>query len=108
MHEFGVDATAIHVTGIPIHPVFSSDKDREQCLRRQGLKGDRPIVLQLAGGFGVGPIEKLFSAILEVEIPIELVVVAGRNEKLRRRLEKLLIPSRHRVKVLGLPIRSTN
>src|ERR687890_357662 len=46
----------VQVTGIPIHPVFAQSKPRDACLERQGLRGDRPIVLQLSGGFGVGSI----------------------------------------------------
>lgn len=91
----------ISVTGIPIHPVFSQPKDRAECLRKQGLVGDRPVILQLAGGFGVGPIAKLFGGILAVEVPLEIVVVAGRNEEAKRELEQVTIPPRHRVKVLG-------
>src|SRR6185437_6756839 len=60
-----------------------------------------PIVLQLAGGFGVGPIERLFRGVLAVETPVEVVVVAGKNEQVKRELEQIEAPSRHRVKVLG-------
>src|SRR5437660_12520694 len=101
LNSWGVPAADIFPTGIPIHPVFSEPKDRAECLARQGLQGDRPIVLQLAGGFGVGPIEKLFHAILEVELPLEIVVVAGRNEKLKTQLQKVKAPARHHVKVFG-------
>ncbi|HEV2948220.1 MAG TPA: glycosyltransferase [Gemmataceae bacterium] len=101
LNSWGVPAADIFPTGIPIHPVFSEPKDRAECLARHGLKGDRPIVLQLAGGFGVGPIEKLFHAILDVELPLEIVVVAGRNEKLKTQLQKVKTPSKHHVKVLG-------
>src|SRR5206468_11913975 len=55
----------------------------------------------LAGGFGVGPIENLFRALLETEIPIQLVSIAGRNEKLRDDLSKLPVPARHKAQVLG-------
>jgi len=81
LHHWGVPAESIVVTGIPIHPVFSRPKDRGECIKRQGLVGDRPIVLQLAGGFGVGPIEKLFRGLLQIETPAEIVVVAGKNEE---------------------------
>ena len=66
--------------------MFSEPKDRKACLAKHGLADDRPVVLQLAGGFGVGPIEKIFQALLDVEQPIELVVIAGQNEKLREQL----------------------
>ena len=99
--HWGVPRTSVCVTGIPIHPVFSRPKPREECLARQQLAGDRPIVLQLAGGFGVGPISQLFEALLEIELPLDLVVVAGRNETLKTQLEQIDVPERHRVKVLG-------
>ena len=101
LKHWGVPAESVVVTGIPIHPVFSQTKDRAECLRRQGLVGDRPIVLQLAGGFGVGPIEKLFRGLLSIETPTEIVVVAGKNEEVKKDLEKVSPPARHRVKILG-------
>src|SRR4029077_10809720 len=78
--SFGVDRKKITATGVPIDAVFSRPKDRVESLRKHGLKGDRPIVLQLSGGFGVGPIDKLYRGILQIERPIEAVVVAGKNE----------------------------
>ncbi len=99
--SWGVPRGTISVTGIPIHPVFSKPKDRGECLKRQGLTADRPVVLQLAGGFGVGPIAKLFQALLSVEKPMQVIVIAGRNEAVKTQLEGLKPPPRHRVKVLG-------
>jgi processive 1,2-diacylglycerol beta-glucosyltransferase len=101
LHHFGVPRKDIFATGIPIHPVFSEPKDRAACIKRHGLADDRPVVLQLSGGFGVGPIEKIFHAILGVEKPIQLVTITGRNEKLRDQLAKAKVPSRHKVKVMG-------
>src|SRR5579863_8047737 len=101
LRHWGVPEENVSVTGIPIHPVFSKEKDRGECLKRQGLTGDRPVVLQLAGGFGVGPIEKLFAGVLAVEVPLEIVVVAGKNEAVKKELEKAEIPPRHRVKIMG-------
>jgi len=99
--HWGVPASDVTVTGIPIHPVFSLPKDRDECVKRQGLAGDRPIVLQLSGGFGVGPIEDIFRSILTIEVPVEVVVVAGRNVEVKERLEQISPPERHRVKILG-------
>lgn len=99
--SFGIDPRTITVTGIPVHPIFSRPKDRAECLKKHGLKDDRPIILQLSGGFGVGPIEKLYQAILSVEKPIQLISVAGKNEKVRKQLEAIEVPSRHRSKVMG-------
>ncbi len=101
LQHWGVPDGDVTVTGIPIHPVFSQPKDRGACLQRQGLVGDRPIVLQLAGGFGVGPIEGIFHSLAVIEVPLEIVVVTGRNEEAKAQLERASVPERHRVKVLG-------
>jgi processive 1,2-diacylglycerol beta-glucosyltransferase len=39
--------------------------------------------------------------LLAVEQPIQLVTIAGRNEKLREKLSRLPKPGRHKVKVMG-------
>lgn len=101
LQHWGVPAKDTTVTGIPVHPVFSKPIDRADCLRRHGLAGDRPIVLQLAGGFGVGPIEKLYQSLLSVERPLEVVVISGRNEAVKAQLAALSVPPRHRAHVLG-------
>ncbi len=62
-------------------------------------------MLQLNGGHGVGRIAELFRALLEVEEPMELVVVTGHNAEARTRLEGITPPARHRVKILGYTTR---
>jgi processive 1,2-diacylglycerol beta-glucosyltransferase len=101
LQHWGVPARDTTATGIPIDPVFSRPKDRGDCLTRHGLTGDRPVILQLAGGFGVGPIEKLYQSLLQIERPLELVVIAGRNEAVKARLLALPPSVRHRTHVLG-------
>jgi processive 1,2-diacylglycerol beta-glucosyltransferase len=101
LQRWGVPATDTLATGIPIHPEFSEPKFRPNLLSKYELVSDRPVILQLAGGFGVGPIEKLYSALLGVEVPIQLLVVTGRNEKARKKIETIDCPARHRVKIIG-------
>lgn len=101
LQHWGVPAKDTMPTGIPIHPVFSESKDRKTCLAKHGLADDRPVILQLSGGFGVGPIEKIYHGLLSVEQPVQLVTIAGKNEKLRDKLSRRPKPQRHKVKVLG-------
>ncbi len=96
-----VDRERITITGIPIHPVFAEPKERAAACERLGLAGDRPIVLQLAGGFGVGPIEAIHQSILAVPTPLEVVVVAGKNAEAKKKVESLPCPKAHRRTVLG-------
>ena len=101
LNHWGVPKEHIRVTGIPIHPVFSREKDRKKCLASQKLTGDRPILLQLAGGFGVGPIEQLYRGLLALPMGLEIVVVAGKNAAVKAQLEKIETPSRHLTHILG-------
>jgi processive 1,2-diacylglycerol beta-glucosyltransferase len=97
----GVAASAITVTGIPVDPAFSVPIDRDAARRSFGLSGGYPIVVQAAGGHGVGPLEEVHRALLASTVPSEIVVVCGRNEAGRKGLSKIRPPSRHRVKILG-------
>jgi processive 1,2-diacylglycerol beta-glucosyltransferase len=102
LHTWGVPRGATAVSGIPIHPVFSQEKDPRECRRRQGLAEDRPVLLQLAGGFGVGPIEKLYRGLVAIEKPsLHIVVVSGKNEAVRQQLTAIDVPARHRATVMG-------
>jgi len=101
LQHWGVPKEHTFATGIPIHPVFSEPRDRAEYLKKHGLAEDRPVVLQLSGGFGVGPVEKLFQALMQVEVPLQVVTISGRNEKLKAELEALPHPEKHRVKIMG-------
>lgn len=101
LQHWGVPAGNTSATGIPIHPVFSRPSDRPALLAKHGLAADRPVILQLSGGFGVGPIEKLYRHLLDVEAPVQIVAVTGRNEEIRHRLAEVPAPTRHRTKVMG-------
>src|SRR5713226_1195947 len=101
LESWGVPRNHISVTGIPVHPAFSEPKERAACLARHGLTGNRPVILQLSGGFGVGPIEKLYRALLAVEEPLEIMAVTGRNEAVKAQLEAVEVPARHQVKLFG-------
>lgn len=99
--SWGIPRDTIQSVGIPIHPIFSKPVNRQECLENQGLKGDRPILLQLAGGFGVGPVAKITSSLLNLSTPVELVVVAGKNANAKKAVEEIPVPSQHRIKVMG-------
>jgi processive 1,2-diacylglycerol beta-glucosyltransferase len=99
--HWGVPRETVTVTGIPIHPLFSQPRARGKAVEDLELAGDRPVVLQLAGGFGVGPIGKIFQGILEIEKPLQVVVVTGKNADAQKQLKAIDVPGRHRVLILG-------
>ncbi len=83
----GIPPETIHVTGIPIDPVFSEPKAKRETRIALGLAPDRTTVLVSAGGFGVGPVEALVRAVQAVKHPVQVAVVCGKNAALERRLK---------------------
>jgi processive 1,2-diacylglycerol beta-glucosyltransferase len=101
LQALGVPEERIRVSGIPIHPVFTETADRRSLQRKHGVSAAKPLLLVLCGGFGVGPVEALVSTLLASVGSAQMVIVAGRNEALRRRLDRLAAPAGDRVRVLG-------
>ncbi|HET6251887.1 MAG TPA: glycosyltransferase [Tepidisphaeraceae bacterium] len=97
----GIAAENIITSGIPIDPVFGETKSREVCRARHGIIGGRPVVLQLSGGAGFGPAEKVHRALLDTPVPLEIVMVAGRNAAVREKIAAIPCPALHRRTVLG-------
>jgi processive 1,2-diacylglycerol beta-glucosyltransferase len=88
--KLGVPAERITVTGIPIDPVFGQRKDKAAMRRKHGLDEARTTLLLSAGGFGVGPVERLMASLLGLEHEAQIVAICGRNEKLRGTLQAVV------------------
>src|SRR5213595_1256722 len=95
----GAKADSLVVTGIPIAAKFSSRPDARAVRKNYGLRDDLPVLLVLGGGFGMGPVAGILSALDKVERDFQTLVVAGRNEKLRRNLA--CGDFRHPTRILG-------
>ena len=91
----------VFVTGIPVTSKFHQREDREVILESLGLSPERKTVLLMGGGLGIGGLDAALCALENVEIPIQILVVAGKNEKLRLRVEKLSESSHHAILVWG-------
>ena len=85
----GVPREKLRITGIPIDPLFAKPVDHIQARKHLGLDLRHPIVLAAAGGEGVGPVEQLVRSLLQLRRPWQIVAVAGKSEKMRKRLEEL-------------------
>ena len=99
--SFGVSPERITTVGIPIHPAFANALDRQELRRKYGLNQQRPVVLQLSGGFGVGPISRIHRALLAVETPLDLVTICGRNEAVQAELNAIDVPPQHGRQIIG-------
>jgi 1,2-diacylglycerol 3-beta-galactosyltransferase len=83
----------VRVVGLPVADRFCQPAGDRRILRQQlGWPQDLPVVILIGGGEGMGPMEKNSMAIAEARLPLALVVIAGRNRKLKARLESLHWP----------------
>jgi processive 1,2-diacylglycerol beta-glucosyltransferase len=90
LEELGVPSDKITVSGIPIDPVFADHKDKHEMRLRHGLDPSRTTILVSAGGFGVGPIEKLMQSLVKMKSIAQIIAVCGRNEELKSRIDNLV------------------
>jgi processive 1,2-diacylglycerol beta-glucosyltransferase len=89
MVRLGIPESKVTATGIPIDPVFAEPKDKAAMRKKLGLAADRTTILLSAGGFGVGPVEHIVTTLLDMEHPVQVVAICGRNAELKARMDKL-------------------
>lgn len=82
----GVPEAHVAVTGIPVAPKFAQRLSRSAVRRRLGLREDLPVLLVLAGAFGLGPVQPMLAQVNSLARRVQVVVVCGRNEPLRRQV----------------------
>ena len=82
MEAMGVSREKIHPFGIPVGNVFFSPADRPALLRRLGLDPEKPVILIMAGSFGVTNILRIYRQIVRLSLDFQVIVITGRNEKL--------------------------
>jgi len=88
--SFGMQSERLRVVGLPVANRFYQPGDDPAVLRRKfGWPHDRPIVLLAGGGEGMGPIERTAREISANCPSVSLVVITGRNQELKERLEKI-------------------
>ena len=88
LESLGFDTGKISVCGIPIDPVFSEAKSREAMREKYGLDQNTPVLILSLGGFGVGHIDGLLNSLRSISQPVQVLAMCGRNETLKKRLEK--------------------
>jgi 1,2-diacylglycerol 3-beta-galactosyltransferase len=90
----GVQDKRIHIIGMPTRRSFVEvcDMPQAEARARLGLPQDRPVVMIVGGGEGMGPLVPVVRAIAERQPQAYLVVIAGRNQSLYKALRALDAP----------------
>jgi 1,2-diacylglycerol 3-beta-galactosyltransferase len=88
--DYGMQPERLRVVGLPVAERFCRPPGDCRRLRQElGWPQDRPIVLVVGGGEGMGPVFETARAIAHSGVSAGMAIVAGRNERLRHRLEQV-------------------
>jgi len=100
--KLGLDKERIHMFGMPIDPKFTrSVASREELREKFGLKPGLPTILLVGGGDGAGGLQKAVRAISRARLPVQLIVVTGRNKRLYAYLQRTKVNLRVPAKIFG-------
>jgi 1,2-diacylglycerol 3-beta-galactosyltransferase len=86
--RFNMPPEKLHVAGMPVADRYCKPLGNKRTLRKKlGWPLDKPIVLFVGGGDGMGPLGKAARAVDDSGLDLGLIIVAGRNERLKKNLE---------------------
>lgn len=102
LNNVGVDTKQIVVTGLPISDIFLRQYDQVKIFEKFNLAKNKSLVLIMGGSLGLGISSADIAALLtKAQFDIQVVVVTGTNEKLRKRLKGLIAAHPGRLVALG-------
>lgn len=85
----GIENDKINVTGIPIMPDFKKRFNKSEVLDSMNLKKNTPTLILMAGGAGVGDMNQIAERILNMNLKLQIIALAGKNKKLLAQLNEL-------------------
>jgi 1,2-diacylglycerol 3-beta-galactosyltransferase len=93
--HWGISAEKIEVTGMPIRRGFVEAMTLSQAAARRqlNLPDDKPVVLMIGGGEGMGPLPDVVRAVGTQARNAHLVAIAGHNRELYQELTHLDVPT---------------
>jgi UDP-N-acetylglucosamine:LPS N-acetylglucosamine transferase len=100
--RFGAPPASVEVVGIPVRSEFAGSIDRHAArprLRALGLDSEKFTILAMVGAEGSPKALANIAQLAQLNLDAQLLVISGRNEALRRRVEQL--PARMPLRALG-------
>jgi len=101
--EQGVRPDRIKIVGIPLHPNFQEvdEKMAVEARTQLGLDPGKFTVFINAGWVGGGNVPKIYESLVEADLDIQAVFLAGRNAELQSHAEEQAKRASFPVRVLG-------
>jgi processive 1,2-diacylglycerol beta-glucosyltransferase len=92
----GIDPKNIKITGIPVNPRFEQLIDRQSVREKLHLNPERPVFMIMGGAYGVlGGIKKVCRMLADSEVPVQSIIVCGRDEKLYRSMDGIVAEAKN-------------
>jgi 1,2-diacylglycerol 3-beta-galactosyltransferase len=86
--HYHMPADRVRVVGLPVADQYCKPlMDQRQLRENLGWPADKPVVLMVGGGEGMGPLAKMSVAVDQSGLDVALAIVAGRNRSLKASLE---------------------
>ncbi len=86
----GLSPQQVKVVGLPVSLELGQELGgKSERKKKLGLNPNLPALLLVGGGEGMGKVFPIAKAIAEARVPAQLLVVAGRNGSLRRKLDRM-------------------
>lgn len=82
----GINADKILPLGLPIRAQFLEEITPAAARSELGL-ADRPTVLVMGGGLGLGSLEEIVQTLAKSSLDLQVVAICGKNKKLQAKLE---------------------
>lgn len=98
----GISKDKIFVTGIPIGNRFLENHDKAKIYNEFGLDPNLKTVLLFGGGeYGLSSVKDVFIPLLDLDCDIQIVAIAGKNQKTHTMFKKLSNNSNKKIIILG-------
>jgi 1,2-diacylglycerol 3-beta-galactosyltransferase len=86
----GLDPQRVHMLGMPVDPKFLQPvASKAELQAKFGLQPGVPTILLVGGGDGAGGLQTAVKAISHERLPVQLLVVTGRNRPLYASLQRM-------------------
>jgi UDP-N-acetylglucosamine:LPS N-acetylglucosamine transferase len=101
--DYGIPSERIKISGMPVHPKFSfPGEDAARVARTAlGLDPEKFTVFLNAGWEGGGNIPHIFRELIQGQLDVQAIFLAGKNEALKNEVELVAADAKFPVKVIG-------
>lgn len=97
----GVNSYKIKPFGIPVESSFFENREKSIVFEELELNPNKFTILLMGGSFGAGSIKEALEDLLNIDNDFQIIVITGKNEHLKEKLQKINTFNHKKVCVLG-------